>query len=223
MHLLRHRRSYFNPSGVTVEIIAEEAVYFFGCDLGLVDLFLFLLGRCKQTIPKLDPPPVNRKRASRTLSPALDVTALFSASEVTANHVAASHSSSLSFSGITPSSSSFADVNSLSNGESSSSSASEDSGVRSETKSLLSPLRDDDDLFGDRVTFQTASSGRGSPLEDRCIAATSESPPPENSTLDAYANPLRSPQMNGTCLHISFSEDELLESDQEEHHNPPRS
>lgn len=193
------------------------------CCFGLVDLVLFFLGRCKQTIPKLDPPPVNRKRASRTLSPGLDVTAMFVPLEFTANDVAPSHSSSRSFPDITPSSSSSANFNSLSNGESSSSSASEDSGVRSETKSLLSPLRDDDDLFGDRVTFLTASSGHSSPLEDRCIAASSESPPPETSTLDAYADPLCSPRMNDTCLHISFSEDELLESGQEERNIPLRS
>lgn len=149
---------------------------------------------------------------------------MFVAPEVTTNDVAPSHGSSsrLSFPDTTPSSSSSADFTSLSNGESSSSSSSEDSGVRSETKSLLSPLRDDDDLFGDRLTFLTASSGLGSPLEDRCLAASAESPPPESSTLDAYANPLCSPQMNDTCLHISFSEDELLESGQEERDIPLR-
>lgn len=188
------------------------------CCFGLVDLLLFFLGRCKQTIPKLDPPPVNRKRASRTLSPGLDVAAMFSA-----NSVAPSHSSSLSFPDITPSSSSSTDFNSLSTGESSSSSASEDSGVRSETKSLLTPPRDDDDdLFGERLTFLTASSRHSSPLEDRCIAASSDSPPPQTSTLAAYADPLCSPRISDTCLHISFSEDELLESSQEERNIPLR-
>nr|XP_046230621.1 carboxyl-terminal PDZ ligand of neuronal nitric oxide synthase protein isoform X1 [Scatophagus argus] len=181
--------------------------------------------KCKQMIPKLDPPPpsMNRKRASRTLSPGSDITAVPTPGEVTANDGAPSRSSSLSFPDVTPSSLSSADFHSLSNGESSSCSASEDSGVRSETKSLLSPLRDDDDLFGDRGTFLTASSGCDSPLEERCEAVLSsfKSYPAE---APAYEHPLPfSSPMNDTCLHISFSEDELLESSQEEPHVPQRS
>lgn len=182
-------------------------------------------------IPKLDPPPsMNRKRASRTLSPGSEVTAVPTAREATANDGAASHSSSLSFPDITPSSLSSADFHSLSNGESSSCSTSEDSGVRSETKSLLSPLRDDDDLFGDRGTFLTASSGCDSPLEERneAVLSSSESyhaePPTLDSHPDTYEHPLPfSSPMNDTCLHISFSEDELLESNQEEPNVPQRS
>lgn len=178
-------------------------------------------------IPKLDPPPpsMNRKRASRTLSPGSDVAAVYTPGEVTANDKAPSRSSSLSFPDVTPSSLSSADFHSLSNGESSSCSASEDSGVRSETKSLLLPLRDDDDLFGDRGTFLTASSGCDSPLEERCKAAfsSSESHPAETLTLVSQLDPLPSSPMNDTCLHISFSEDELLESSQEEPHVPQRS
>ncbi|KAF1377732.1 hypothetical protein PFLUV_G00203790 [Perca fluviatilis] len=185
----------------------------------------------KQMIPKLDPPPsMNRKRASRTLSPGSEVTAVPTAREATANDGAASHSSSLSFPDITPSSLSSADFHSLSNGESSSCSASEDSGVRSETKSLLSPLRDDDDLFGDRGTFLTASSGCDSPVEERNEAVLSSSelyhaePPTLASHPDTYEHPLPfSSPMNDTCLHISFSEDELLESNQEEPNVPQRS
>ncbi|XP_078127600.1 carboxyl-terminal PDZ ligand of neuronal nitric oxide synthase protein [Sander vitreus] len=185
----------------------------------------------KQMIPKLDPPPsMNRKRASRTLSPGSEVTAVPMAREATANDGAASHSSSLSFPDITPSSLSSADFHSLSNGESSSCSASEDSGVRSETKSLLSPLRNDDDLFGDRGTFLTASSGCDSPVEERNEAVLSSSelyhaePPTLASHPDTCEHPLPfSSPMNDTCLHISFSEDELLESNQEEPNVPQRS
>ncbi|XP_030292333.1 carboxyl-terminal PDZ ligand of neuronal nitric oxide synthase protein isoform X1 [Sparus aurata] len=184
----------------------------------------------KQTIPKLDPPPpsMNRKRASRTLSPGSDFPAVSEATS--SNDVAPSRSSSLSFPDITPSSLSSADFHSLSNGESSSCSASEDSGVRSETKSLLSPLRDDDDLFGDRGTFLTASSGCDSPLEERCeaILSPSKSYPAEPLALvshsDTFEHPLPfSSPMNDTCLHISFSEDELLESSQEDPNVPQRS
>ncbi|XP_036973611.1 carboxyl-terminal PDZ ligand of neuronal nitric oxide synthase protein isoform X1 [Acanthopagrus latus] len=184
----------------------------------------------KQTIPKLDPPPpsMNRKRASRTLSPGSDFPAVSEATS--SNDVAPSRSSSLSFPDITPSSLSSADFHSLSNGESSSCSASEDSGVRSETKSLLSPLRDDDDLFGDRGTFLTASSGCDSPLEERCeaILSPSKSYPAEPLVLvshsDTFEHPLPfSSPMNDTCLHISFSEDELLESSQEDPNVPQRS
>lgn len=186
--------------------------------------------RCKQIIPKLDPPPpsVNRaKRASRTLSPGMEVTAVPTPGEFSPNDVAPSRSSSLSFPDITPSSLSSAEFHSLSNGESSSSSASEDSGVRSETKSLLSPLRDDDDLFGDRGTFLTASSGCDSPLEEtsEAVLCSSESYPPEHlaSHPDSYNHPLPfSSAMNDTCLHISFSEDELLDSSQEDTNVPQR-
>lgn len=188
--------------------------------------------KCKQMIPKLDPPPpsMNRKRASRTLSPGSDVTAVSTPGEVSANDAAPSRSSSLSFPDITPSSLSSADFHSLSNGESSSCSASEDSGVRSETKSLLSPLRDDDDLFGDRGTFLTASSSCDSPQEEssEAVFSSSKSCPAEPSTLvphsDTFAHPLPfSSPMNDTCLHISFSEDELLESSLEDPNVPQRS
>lgn len=188
--------------------------------------------KCKPMIPKLDPPPssVNRKRASRTLSPGSDVTAVSTPGEVTSNDAPPSRSSSLSFPDITPSSLSSVDFHSLTNGESSSCSTSEDSGVRSETKSLLSPLRDDDDLFGDRGTFLTASSGCDSPLEERCAAvlSSSESYPPEAPTpvshSDTYEHPLPlSSPLSDTCLHISFSEDELLESHQEDPNVPQRS
>lgn len=180
-------------------------------------------------IPKLDPPPpsMNRKRSSRTLSPASDVTNVFMSGETGANDAAPSRSSSLSFPDITPSSLSSADFQSLSNGESSSCSASEDSGVRSETKSLLSPLRDDDDLFGDRGTFLTASSGCDSPPEGKRETALSsfESYPAEPQTLTSHSNTdeLISSPMNDTCLHISFSEDELLENSQEDPNVPQRS
>ncbi|XP_026154133.1 carboxyl-terminal PDZ ligand of neuronal nitric oxide synthase protein [Mastacembelus armatus] len=186
----------------------------------------------KQMIPKLDPPPpsLNRKRASRTLSPGSEVTSVPAPGEVSINDSAPSRSSSLSFPDITPSSLSSADFHCLSNGESSSCSASEDSGVRSETKSLLSPLRDDDDLFGDRGTFLTASSGCGIPLEERneAILASSESYPADAPTLtshaDTYEHPLPfSSPMNDTRLHISFSEDELLESSLEDPNVPQRS
>uniref|UniRef100_A0A3Q1FK37 Carboxyl-terminal PDZ ligand of neuronal nitric oxide synthase protein n=1 Tax=Acanthochromis polyacanthus TaxID=80966 RepID=A0A3Q1FK37_9TELE len=186
--------------------------------------------KCEQIIPKLDPPPpsMNRKRASRTLSPGSEVIAVPTPGEATANDAAPSRSSSLSFPDITPSSLSSADFHSLSNGESSSCSASEDSGVRSETKSLLSPLRDDDDLFGDRGTFLTASSGCDSPVEEGGEVSPSESYPAGPPTLTSHSDtcdhplPFSSP-MNDTCLHISFSEDELLESSQEDPAVPQRS
>ncbi|AWP15521.1 putative carboxyl-terminal PDZ ligand of neuronal nitric oxide synthase protein-like [Scophthalmus maximus] len=185
---------------------------------------------CKHTIPKLDPPPpsLNRKRASRTLSPGSEFTAVPTPGEVTANEGATSRSSSLSFPDTTPGSTSSADFHSLSNGESSSCSTSEDSGVRSETKSLLSPLCDDDDPFGDRGTFLTASSSCDSPLEERseAVLSRSESYPAEPlaSHSDAYEHPLPFPSpVDDTCLHISFSEDELLESTQEDPNVPQRS
>ncbi|XP_044000032.1 carboxyl-terminal PDZ ligand of neuronal nitric oxide synthase protein [Gambusia affinis] len=181
----------------------------------------------KQIIPKLDPPPpsTNRKRSSRTFSPGSEVPAV-------STPAAPSRSSSLSFPDITPNSLSSTDFHSLSNGESSSSSssASEDSGVRSETKSLLSPLRDDDDLFADPGAFLTASSSCGSPLEQHggAVASSSGSSTTESNTMasrsDSCDQPLCfSSPMNDTCLHISFSEDELLESSQEDTNMTQRS
>ncbi|XP_014876220.1 carboxyl-terminal PDZ ligand of neuronal nitric oxide synthase protein [Poecilia latipinna] len=181
----------------------------------------------KQIIPKLDPPPpsTNRKRSSRTFSPGSEVPAV-------PTPAAPSRSSSLSFPDITPSSLSSTDFHSLSNGDSSSSSssASEDSGVRFETKSLLSPLRDDDDLFADRGAFLIASSSCGSPLEQHggAVASSSDSSTTESNTMasrsDSCDQPLCfSSPMNDTCLHISFSEDELLESSQEDTNTTQRS
>ncbi|CAN9504424.1 unnamed protein product [Ophioblennius macclurei] len=187
--------------------------------------------KCKQIIPKLDPPPpaTNRKRASRTFSPGSEVTAAPPPAEVSGNDAAPSRSSSLSFPDVTPGSLSSADFHSLSNGESSSCSASEDSGVRSETKSLLSPLRDDDDLFGERGMFVTASSGCDSPPEEERGEASSSSssasspPEPRPDPSDPPPPPPFSSPMNETCLHISFSEDELLENGQEDPAVPQRS
>nr|XP_015798523.2 carboxyl-terminal PDZ ligand of neuronal nitric oxide synthase protein [Nothobranchius furzeri] len=177
--------------------------------------------KCKQIIPKLDPPPpsTNHKRASRTFSPGSEVTA----APIPANEAAPSRSSSLFFPDFTPSSLSYNDFHSLSNGESSSSSSSEDSGVRSETKSLLSPRRDDDDLFGDRGTFLTASSSCASPLDERggAVLSSSETTSVEPNAIDSRTDnydglvPFSSP-MNNTCLHISLSEDELLEGSLED-------
>ncbi|XP_057675716.1 carboxyl-terminal PDZ ligand of neuronal nitric oxide synthase protein isoform X3 [Corythoichthys intestinalis] len=87
----------------------------------------------------------------------------------------------------------FADATPGSLSLSSSCSASDDSGV----KSLLSPPRDDDD--GD------AASDRG----------TLMTPVHNGSPVSAPAD--------DTCLHISFSEDELLENCQEDHTVPQRS
>ncbi|XP_062414996.1 carboxyl-terminal PDZ ligand of neuronal nitric oxide synthase protein [Pungitius pungitius] len=159
----------------------------------------------KFTIPKLDPPPsVSRKRASRALSLCSEVAA------------APKPGGGASFPDVTPGSLQSADFHSLSNGESSSCSASEDSGVRSETRSLLllspPPGEDgeEDDPFGDGGTFLTAPSGCGSP------AAEEEEGGDEEAALFG-------PLPDDTCLHISFSEDELLESGQEDPDAPQRS
>ncbi|XP_061912761.1 carboxyl-terminal PDZ ligand of neuronal nitric oxide synthase protein isoform X2 [Entelurus aequoreus] len=158
--------------------------------------------KCEQTIPKLDPPPpsLSRKRASRTLSPGSKVVSFLAAHP--------SRSSSLSFPDITPGSLSSADFQSFSSG-----SASEDSGVRSETKSLLSPLQgDDEDVFGEPGAFLTASSCDDSPQDE-----------PGSLGWCSPVLPSSSPPVNHTCLHISFSEDELLDTCQEDKSVPQRS
>ncbi|KAJ0012965.1 hypothetical protein NQD34_017299 [Periophthalmus magnuspinnatus] len=168
-------------------------------------------------IPKLDPPPpsVSRKRASRTLSPSSEAACGPLPLEVSANDDAPSRCSSLSFPDITPSPLSSGDFHSFNNGETSSCSTSEDSGVRSETKSLFSPLCDDDNLFGERMTFVTATSGCESPPEER--RENTNSPSELKCHLDSEQS-----NMNDTCLHISFSDEELLESTQETTNGPQR-
>ncbi|CAL8387814.1 unnamed protein product [Boreogadus saida] len=182
----------------------------------------YLDEKFKHPIPKLHPPPpaFNRKRASRMLSPGSEVTV------PPPSEVIISSSSSSSLPDANPSPLSSADfhtlsdgditngdllsnnnnINSVGGGENVSCSASEDSGVRSETRSApRSPaLRDVDDeennnedLSEDRVTFLTASSGRDSPFDD-----APSLPPPRQPHRRAR---------DDTCLHISFSEDELLE------------
>ncbi|KAK7880058.1 hypothetical protein WMY93_033276 [Mugilogobius chulae] len=167
-------------------------------------------------IPKLDPPPAStsRKRASRTLSPASETAC--APLDTSANDEAPSRCSSLSFADITPSPLSSGDFHSFNNGETSSCSTSEDSGVRSETKSLFSPLCDDDNLFGEQMTFVTATSGCDSPPERERREST-DSPSELRSHLDSEQS-----NMNDTCLHISFSDEELLESNQETTSVPQR-
>lgn len=171
----------------------------------------------KCLIPKLDPPPpsMNRKRASRTLSPSSEASCAPLPLEMSSNDGAPSRSSSLSFPDITPSPLSSGDFHSFSNGDSSSCSTSEDSGVRSETKSLFSPLCDDDNLFGERLTFLTATSVCESPHEERRDSSVSQ--PELKSHLDSEQS-----HMNDTCLHISFSDEELLDSNQDTTNVPQR-
>ncbi|XP_059906498.1 carboxyl-terminal PDZ ligand of neuronal nitric oxide synthase protein [Gadus macrocephalus] len=203
----------------------------------------YLDEKFKHPIPKLDPPPpaFNRKRASRMLSPGSEVTV------PPPSEVIISSSSSSSLPDANPSPLSSADFHTLSNGditngdllsnnnninsagggENVSCSASEDSGVRSETRSApRSPaLRDVDDEennnedpFEDRVTFLTASSGRDSPFDDApsTSSSSSTSSPGSRSEPGSYpvatraGDPFSVSPADDTCLHISFSEDELL-------------
>ncbi|KAI1904731.1 hypothetical protein AGOR_G00008720 [Albula goreensis] len=184
--------------------------------------------RFQQIIPKLNPPPptTNRKRPNRTFSPGQEsdpkATPLTTPTEM--NGVVCLGSST-SFPDITPCSFSSCDFQSLSNGESGSCSASEDSGVRSEEKSLVSPQQDDP--FEDAGTFLSASSSCSSHLEDRagfgCVPAPQPPPSPiRNSDAYDHTLPFSSP-INETCLHISFSEDELLDTSTEDSSVPQRS
>ncbi|KAM6984653.1 carboxyl-terminal PDZ ligand of neuronal nitric oxide synthase protein [Aplochiton taeniatus] len=171
--------------------------------------------RFKQVIPKLDPPPpsTNRKRASRALSPGYEV-----ATSAEVNGAEAGPGGRAAFPDVTPCPSTPGDFSSPGNGESGSScSASEDSGVRSETKSLASPL-DEDDPFGDHGAFLTAASGRASPLEEGGGGRPSHPP----GDRDDHTHPFSSP-VNETCLHISFSEDELVDGSPEDSSGPQRS
>ncbi|KAJ8339168.1 hypothetical protein SKAU_G00359540 [Synaphobranchus kaupii] len=176
--------------------------------------------RFRQIIPKLNPPPpsMNRKRPNRTLSPGQESdpkpTSLTPPAEANGG---ATLANSGSFPDVTPCSFSSSDFQSLSNGESGSCSASEDSGVRSEEKSLLSPQRDDP--FEDPGTFLSTSSSCSSHVEDGVPGPPS---PVGNSEGYDRTIPFSSP-INETCLHISFSEDELLDSSTEDSGVPQRS
>ncbi|XP_035248080.1 carboxyl-terminal PDZ ligand of neuronal nitric oxide synthase protein isoform X1 [Anguilla anguilla] len=185
--------------------------------------------RFQQIIPKLNPPPpsINRKRPNRTRSPGQESdpkpTPLTPPTETNGR---ASLANSGSFPDITPCSFSSCDFQSLSNGESGSCSASEDSGVRSEEKSLLSPQQDDP--FEEPGAFLSTSSSCSSHLEDRagsgfgCILAPPGPPSPvRDSEGYDHTIPFSSP-VNETCLHISFSEDELLDTSAEDFGVPQR-
>ncbi|XP_077479084.1 carboxyl-terminal PDZ ligand of neuronal nitric oxide synthase protein-like isoform X2 [Stigmatopora argus] len=171
-------------------------------------------------VPKLDPPPPssNRKRVVHTSSPgsvpgSSPPAGGFSFSFANAapgngfpfadatptdgfSFTDATPTDGFSFAEATPTDGfSFADATPSSLSLSSSRSASDDSGV----KSLLSPPRDDDEGDG------AARSGTlSAPLRDGQRGSPA------------------SPPADDTRLHISFSEDELLENCQEEHAVPRR-
>ncbi|XP_042580159.1 carboxyl-terminal PDZ ligand of neuronal nitric oxide synthase protein-like isoform X1 [Cyprinus carpio] len=169
--------------------------------------------RYKQTIPKLDPPPqpLNRKRSNRTLSPGVEAESRSSAVATPVNgNILTNVSSSSSFPDITLCSVSPGDFYSHANGNSVSCSASEDSGVRSDDKSLISPQSRDDPSDDQSSVFISTSSTCSSLPEDH--PAVDGVTPPHSTTPLGYeqTNPFSSP-VNDTCLHISLSEDEFLE------------
>uniref|UniRef100_A0A672RLZ7 Si:dkey-34e4.1 n=2 Tax=Sinocyclocheilus grahami TaxID=75366 RepID=A0A672RLZ7_SINGR len=169
--------------------------------------------RYKQTIPKLDPPPqpLNRKRSNRTLSPGVEAESRSSAvaTPVNGNKLTNVNSSS-SFPDITLCSVSPGDFYSHTNGNSVSCSASEDSGVRSDDKSFISPQSRDDPSDDQSSAFISTSSTCSSLPEDH--PAVDGVTPPHSTTPLGYEQtvPFSSP-VNDTCLHISLSEDEFLE------------
>lgn len=167
---------------------------------------------------------MNRKRPNRTVSPGQEpdprTAPLTPPGEANGG---ASPDNSGSLPDITPGSfSSSCDFRSLSNGDSSSCSASEDSGVRSEEKSLLSAQPED--LLEDPCTFLSASSSCSSHMEDRagfgCALPVPDTPSPVRTSRGYdHTGPFSSP-VNETCLHISFSEDELLDASVEDFGTP---
>ncbi|KAL0193304.1 hypothetical protein M9458_011600 [Cirrhinus mrigala] len=164
-------------------------------------------------IPKLDPPPqpLNRKRSNRTLSPGVEAELRSSAVATPVNgNVLTNVSGSSSFPDITLCSISPGDFYSHTNGNSVSCSASEDSGVRSDDKSLISPQSRDDPSDDQSSAFISTSSTCSSLPEDH--PAVDGVTPPHSTTPLGYEQtiPFSSP-VNDTCLHISLSEDEFLE------------
>ncbi|GAA6089386.1 carboxyl-terminal PDZ ligand of neuronal nitric oxide synthase protein [Tachysurus ichikawai] len=141
--------------------------------------------RFKEIIPKLDPPPppVSRKRPNRTGSETASSSLAFSSS----------------FPDITPC---FVSPGEFGNDLSTSCSASEDSGMRSDIKPS------GEDLFDRNSALLSTSSTCSSLPDDHPLAGT----PPRSATPNSYecTLPFSSP-LNKTCLHISLSDDELLE------------
>ncbi|KAA0717159.1 PDZ ligand of neuronal nitric oxide synthase protein C-terminal [Triplophysa tibetana] len=143
--------------------------------------------RFKQIIPKLDPPPqlLNRKRSNRTLSTGVEAESkspTVNGNIFTLSPVATSASCSVS----------------------------EDSGVRSGDKSLISPQsREDPSDDQSSVLISTSSTCSSLPEDHPPVDGVT---PPKSATPVGYEQtiPFSSP-MNDTCLHISLSEDELLE------------
>lgn len=174
----------------------------------LQNLLSFCVRRYKQTIPKLDPPPqpLNRKRSNRTLSPGVEAESRSSAVATPVNGNAFTNvSDSSSFPDITLCSVSPGDFYSHTNDNSVSCSASEDSGVRSNDKSLVSPQSRDDPSDDQSSAFISTSSTCSSLPEDHPAVNGGTTPLGYEQTI-----PFSSP-MNDTCLHISLSEDEFLE------------
>ncbi|XP_067263252.1 carboxyl-terminal PDZ ligand of neuronal nitric oxide synthase protein isoform X1 [Chanodichthys erythropterus] len=169
--------------------------------------------RYKQTIPKLDPPPqpLNRKRSNRTLSPGVEAESRSSAVATPVNgNVFTNVSGSSSFPDITLCSVSPGDFYSHINGNSVSCSASEDSGVRSNDKSLTSPQSRDEPSDDQSSAFISTSSTCSSLPEDH--PAVDGGTPPHSTTPLGYEQTIPfSSSVNDTCLHISLSEDEFLE------------
>lgn len=157
--------------------------------------------RFTQIIPKLDPPPqpLNRKRSNRTLSPGVETESISSTVATPINGNALNVSSSSSFPDIT-----------LCSGDSALCSASEDSGVRSNDKSLPS-RQSRDDPSDDQSSVLISTSSTCSSLPEDHLSAESVTPP-HSATPIGYEETVRfSSPLNETCLHISLSEDELLE------------
>uniref|UniRef100_A0A8C1R0I1 Carboxyl-terminal PDZ ligand of neuronal nitric oxide synthase protein n=1 Tax=Cyprinus carpio TaxID=7962 RepID=A0A8C1R0I1_CYPCA len=169
--------------------------------------------RYKQTIPKLDPPPqpLNRKRSNRTLSQGVEAESRSSAVATPVNgNILTNVSGSSSFPDITLCSVSPGDFYSHTNGSSVSCSVSEDSGVRTDDKSLISPHSRDDPSDDQSSAFISTSSTCSSLPEDH--PTVDGATPLHSTTTLGYEQSILFPSpVNDTCLHISLSEDEFLE------------
>ncbi|XP_052448677.1 carboxyl-terminal PDZ ligand of neuronal nitric oxide synthase protein isoform X1 [Carassius gibelio] len=169
--------------------------------------------RFEPTIPKLEPPPqpLNHKRSNRTLSQGVEAETRSSAVATPVNgNILTNVNGSSSFPGITLCSVSPGDFYSDTNGSSVSCSASEDSGVRLDDKSLVSPHSRDDPSDDQSSAFISSSSTCSSLPEDH--PTVDGATPLRSTTPLGYEQtiPFSSP-VNDTCLHISLSEDEFLE------------
>lgn len=177
-----------------------------------VSFFDFYFPRFQQIIPKLNPPPppLNRKRPIRTLSPGQEAEP--KATPISTEHMNGSlapHHNTTSFTDVTACTFTTSDFESL-DGESK---AQPPNGAQ---KPSLASLKEG--LFKENRTLHSTTESYSSKLADKPASLSNgirTSPVKNVVTVETNYNSTLpfSSASDETCLHISFSEDELLDNE----------